>query len=48
MLLAFPKSKARKKTKVGEKYIPTLLQDAVDGYQNPTSLHKTKHFFSSF
>jgi hypothetical protein len=43
-----PKSKARKKTKVGEKYVPALLQDAMHGYENPTSLDKTNQFFSSF
>jgi hypothetical protein len=36
------KSKARKNTKVGEKYIPTLLQGAMHGYENPASLHKTQ------
>jgi hypothetical protein len=43
-----PKFKARKKTKVREKYVPTLLQDAMHGYENPASLHKTKLLFSSF
>jgi len=43
-----PSFKARKKTKVEEKYIPTLLQDAMHGYENPASLHKTKLLFSSF
>lgn len=31
-----PKSKAIKKTKVGEKYISPLLQEAMHGYENPT------------
>jgi len=45
-----PKSKAIKKTKVGEKYISPLLQEAMHGYENPTYItaqNKTKKFPAS-